>query len=225
MSKQLLRMGIVVVVVLVVGSVMGGDPVRAQTVPTPTATAVPCQGPQVWANPTGSVSFSAGAQIVASVCIQLASSTSGQVGNGPVLNGCYTVSGVGTASATVTRSNVAAACQAVNIYGQYAAAPATPSATATATPAPAGSSVGSGAIASGAIPAAGGFGLIVFGGGTISQLATATKCPTATMALWATVGGRFVMYVPSAPAVNTEFLALFPGGNIPANTAFIGKCG
>jgi len=85
---------------------------------------------------------------------------------------------------------------------------------------------GSGQITSGSIPQGGGFGLIVFGGGTIQQLVAATGCPTASMALWATVGGNFVTYVPGTTigAVNADFLTTFPNGVIPAGTPFIGKC-
>lgn len=92
-----------------------------------------------------------------------------------------------------------------------------------AAPAPAG---GTGALTSGSVPAAGGFGLIVFGGGTTAQLVTASACPSATSAFWFTSGGNFLTYVPGTTiaAVNADFLAAFPGGNIPANTPFIGKC-
>lgn len=97
----------------------------------------------------------------------------------------------------------------------------TPTPTATGTPVPG----GTGTIISGAIPQGGGFGLIVYGGGTLQQLVTATGCPVATMALWATVSGTFVTYVPgtTVSVVNAEFLATYPG-NIPANTPFVGKC-
>ncbi len=80
----------------------------------------------------------------------------------------------------------------------------------------------------GRIPAAGGYGLIVYGGGTLDALVTATGCPRASMALWMTTRtGTFVPYVPGTlvAVVNAEFLAAFGGGaNIPPNTAFIGKC-
>jgi len=83
-----------------------------------------------------------------------------------------------------------------------------------------------GTIISGSVPTSGGFGLFVFGGGTIAQLVTATGCPAASMAVWATAGGSFIVYVPGTTisVVNAEFLATFPGGNIPANTPFVGKC-
>jgi PPE-repeat protein len=98
-----------------------------------------------------------------------------------------------------------------------------PTATATATGTATG---GTGTIISGSIPRNGGFGLVVFGGGTVQQLVTATGCPTATMAVWATIAGEFVVYVPGTTigAVNAAFMAAFPGGNIPANTPFVGKC-
>jgi hypothetical protein len=99
-----------------------------------------------------------------------------------------------------------------------------PTATATATgTAPAG---GSGAIISGSIPRTGGFGLIVAAAGTIMQIETNTGCPIATMALWATISGEFVVHVPGTTigAVNAAFLAAFPSGNVPANTPFVGKC-
>jgi len=84
---------------------------------------------------------------------------------------------------------------------------------------------GAGSISSGSIPAAGGFGLIV-AGGKLSDVVTATGCPVATMALWATVNGNFVTYVPgtSIAAVNADFNAAFPGGTLPAGTPLIGKC-
>ena len=46
------------------------------------------------------------------------------------------------------------------------------------------------------------------------------------MALWATVNGNFVTYVPGTTitAVNADFLAAFPGGILPAGTPLIGKC-
>ena len=77
----------------------------------------------------------------------------------------------------------------------------------------------------GTISSSGGFGLIVFGGGTVEQLIAAAGCPVSTMGVWTTAGGSFAGYVPGAPGfVNASFLAAFPGGNIPANTPFILKC-
>ncbi len=92
--------------------------------------------------------------------------------------------------------------------------------TTTTPPAP-----GAGSVSSGSIPAAGGFGLIV-ASGNITAVVTATGCPAASMALWATVNGNFVTYVPGTTitAVNADFLAAFPGGILPAGTPLIGKC-
>ena len=84
---------------------------------------------------------------------------------------------------------------------------------------------GTGSVSSGSIPAAGGFGLIV-ASGNITAVVTASGCPAASMALWATVNGNFVTYVPGTTitAVNADFLAALPGGNLPAGTPLIGKC-
>lgn len=83
---------------------------------------------------------------------------------------------------------------------------------------------GTGTISSGSIPAAGGFGLVVYGG-PIASLVTASGCPAGTAAFWATVNGNFVTYVPGTTitAVNADFMAAFPNG-IPAGTPLIGKC-
>lgn len=81
-------------------------------------------------------------------------------------------------------------------------------------------------ITAGSVPDDGKFGLFVFGGGTIAQLVTAAAAGRdgRRLAIWATVNGRFVTYLPGTRIgqVNAEFLAAFPNGNIPANTAFIG---
>ena len=99
-------------------------------------------------------------------------------------------------------------------------APAVPAAT------PAATAATSGTLTSGTIPATGGFGLVVFGGGTLAQLVTATGCPAATAAIWATVSGSFVVYIPGTTisAVNAGFTANFPAGTIPVGTALVGKC-
>jgi len=88
-----------------------------------------------------------------------------------------------------------------------------------------GTQTGTCSITSGSIPAAGGFGLIV-AQGQVSCVATATGCPVSSMALWATVNGNFVTYVPGTTisAVNADFLAAFPGGVLPPATPLIGKC-
>ncbi len=82
-----------------------------------------------------------------------------------------------------------------------------------------------GTVTSGAIPKNGGFGLIVYGGGTAAQLVTAAGLDPRTCAFWGTVGGNFVTYVPGTRVsiVNESFFSVFPGGFIPANTPFIGK--
>lgn len=78
---------------------------------------------------------------------------------------------------------------------------------------------------SGSIPADGGFGLVVFAGGTNDDLLEASGCPEATATFWATDDGEFVTFIPGAAvsAVNTAWNSLFPG-QIPANTALIGRC-
>lgn len=71
-----------------------------------------------------------------------------------------------------------------------------------------------------------GFGLFVFAGGTSEQLLTATGCPQASAAYYATnPAGEFVVYVPgtSIGAVNAAWRALFPA-SIPANTPLVGRC-
>lgn len=81
---------------------------------------------------------------------------------------------------------------------------------------------GTGTLTSGSVPATG-FGLIVFSGGTVAQLVTASGAGSG--ALYFTVAGNFLTYVPGTTiaAVNAAFLEAFPGGNVPANTAFIGR--
>lgn len=103
-------------------------------------------------------------------------------------------------------------------------ATATPAASATATPAAMGG--GSGTIITGSVPASGGFGLIVFGGGSVGQLVPATRCPVASMALWVAQSGGFLTYVPgtSITAVNQAFPDAFPDSTTPANTPLIGRC-
>jgi hypothetical protein len=82
-----------------------------------------------------------------------------------------------------------------------------------------------GRLVSGAMPLAGGFGLIVFGGGGYDQLLAASGCPAETARFWFTAGGEFVILVPTTQvgAVNAPFDALF-GGTIPADTPLIGTC-
>jgi hypothetical protein len=86
--------------------------------------------------------------------------------------------------------------------------------------------VASGQIISGSIPATGGFGLVVFGGGTYDQLVSASRCPAARVTFWAAQGGSFIVYVPSTSvgAVNAPFESAFPNRTIPMSTAFVGRC-
>ena len=90
--------------------------------------------------------------------------------------------------------------------------------------APAPAAAAPGEILGGGIPAQG-FGLIVFGGGSGSQLAAASGCPAGTAQFWATAGGAFVVYIPAAKvaAVNSAWEAAF-GGGIPARTPLLGRC-
>jgi hypothetical protein len=82
-----------------------------------------------------------------------------------------------------------------------------------------------GTIISGSIPPTGGFGIIVFGGGTNDQLVAASGCPEETAVFWATSEGVFVPFIPGTDigAVNEDWNALFPEG-IPANTGLVGRC-
>ena len=99
------------------------------------------------------------------------------------------------------------------------AASASPSATASAAASKAGTFL------SGEIPHAGGFGLVVFGGGTTSQLLDASGCPRATAAFYVTAGARFVSYIPGALVgeVNAAWNTRFADG-LPAGIALIGRC-
>ena len=83
-----------------------------------------------------------------------------------------------------------------------------------------------GKIISGSIPADGGFGIIVYGGGTFDQLVSAAGCPVSRAVFWFTVNGNFVVFVPSTSvgAVNTGAQAAFPNSTIPASTPLIGRC-
>jgi hypothetical protein len=79
-------------------------------------------------------------------------------------------------------------------------------------------------ITAGAVPRDGGFGLVVFGGGSLRDLVTAVGCPS-VVTLWFASNGSFVIYVPgtSIGVVNAPFRALFPG-DISPNTALIARC-
>lgn len=123
-------------------------------------------------------------------------------------------------SADWNENGAAATCAAAGAQ-QVAASVTVPGGSATSGGTTGGG--GTGVLTSGSVPATG-FGLIVFSGGTVAQLVTASGVGN-TGALYATVGGIFVPYVPGTTiaAVNADFLAAFPGGNIPANTAFVGR--
>lgn len=83
-----------------------------------------------------------------------------------------------------------------------------------------------GRIVGGAVPSDGGFGLVIFTGGTYDQLVTASGCPAPRIAFWVTQSGAFVVYVPATNvgAVNAPFEAAFPNRVIPPYTPFIGRC-
>lgn len=95
---------------------------------------------------------------------------------------------------------------------------ATPSLTAGA------SSTTASRLVGGTTPAAG-FGLVVFSGGTVDALLTATGCPRANAAFWTTSAGRFVVYIPATTviAVNADWRAFYPS-TLPVNAAILGKC-
>lgn len=85
---------------------------------------------------------------------------------------------------------------------------------------------GSATITSGSIPASGGFGLIVFGGGSNAQLVAAANCPLSTVSFWTSDGsGGYIAYIPgsSISAVNGAWSTRFPSG-IPAGTPLIARC-
>ena len=102
-------------------------------------------------------------------------------------------------------------------------------------PAPSGPAcVASGAAASscqpglaGTLPAGGGFGLVLWGGGTAQGVANAAAVDGCNLrSVWATrPGGGFVGYIYGAPDfVNAAWLGLFPGGRIPAGTPLLAQC-
>jgi len=85
-----------------------------------------------------------------------------------------------------------------------------------------------GRMVSGDAPRGGGFGLVVFGGGTTEQLRVGAACGPVlpvSAAFWATVDGEFVVYVPAAQvaAVNARWLEAFRLG-IPGNTPLLMRC-
>jgi hypothetical protein len=80
---------------------------------------------------------------------------------------------------------------------------------------------------SGSLPAAGGFGIVVFGGGSFDELIAAAGCATGNVAFWATDStGNFIVFVPGTTntAVNASFNARFPNRAIPPTTPLVGRC-
>ena len=76
----------------------------------------------------------------------------------------------------------------------------------------------------GDVPAGAGFGLVVWGGGTVQGVAHAAALRGASLrSIWATQpGGGFVGYILSAPDfVNSGWSQRFPDGRIPAGTPLL----
>jgi hypothetical protein len=199
---------------------MAGRPAKIEATAngnTVTATVTDAAGNRVADNTPVRFTISSNAGAVSTAC---APTTNGVASSVAAL-----VAATGTViiSADWNETGAAATCAAAGSQ-QIATSVTVPGGTSGGTGGTGGT--GSGQITSGSIPQGGGFGLIVFGGGTIQQLVAATGCPTASMALWATVAGNFVTYVPGTTigAVNADFMATFPSGVIPAGTPFIGKC-
>lgn len=66
-----------------------------------------------------------------------------------------------------------------------------------------------------------GVGLLVWNGGNLQQLVAATQAGGAA-SVWAGAGGRLVGYTIGAPTfVNASFIAVFPDGNVPKDTALL----
>ena len=113
MHRLFVLFGSLAVAILMIGVAFGST--------SPAAEAADCQSGQYWRTPTGNVGFNAGVgQIVTSVCIRMSDTVNtGQIGNGLTANGCYSVSGVGTSLASVTRVNNPTVCQGASIYAVY----------------------------------------------------------------------------------------------------------
>lgn len=97
-----------------------------------------------------------------------------------------------------------------------------PSAASAQTPAPT-----TGVLVSGRVPSDGGFGLIVFGGGTFQQLIAASTCSSAQVTFWASnPSGDFDVFVPgtSIAVVNAAWNARFPSNLLPPNTPLLARC-
>lgn len=149
---------------------------------------------------------------------------------GAMSRGCaLTVNGAATSvAALATGSGTVLVTSDYNELGSAStcSAPGARQASASASvgDAGAGSAGAGGRALSSTIPAGGGLGFIVFAGGSVDQLLVASSCPPAAAAVYATVAGEFLPYIAGAPAVvNASFLAAFPS-NIPAGTAFLGRC-
>lgn len=99
-----------------------------------------------------------------------------------------------------------------------------PAGVAAQTPTP--SAGPTGTIMSGSVPPDGGFGLVVFGGGSYQQLVTASRCDVAQVAFWVTRDGQFLIFVPGSAvgAVNAPFMAALPNDFIPYGTLLLGRC-
>ena len=191
----------------------GGDYIHVNESPGP-----PMTGPGFFTSTPLVVSVTGCGAVVAPVV--LSSSTSYNAWVGP--SGCPGTTWSVTFSETIAVNASGQICQ--SFWMVAAVPPVTTCATVVYVPqAPAPPAPGT---ITGQVPLSGGFGLIVFSGGLLPQLVTATGCPTATMALWTIVNGSFVIYVPgtSNGAVNAAFLAAFPGGVIPPGTALIVRC-
>jgi len=67
---------------------------------------------------------------------------------------------------------------------------------------------------------------VVAGEATAEQLLAALRCAHPAT-LWVAARGGFVLYIESAAVevVNAPWRALFPGGQLPAGTALLVRCG
>ena len=147
----------------------------------------------------------------------------------PAPPGCRDVRGEGTADLTIP--DAPNLVDVVRVLLVAPSAPATLTVTAiqgsTARPVVITVREETGQFLTGSIPPDGGFGLVVFGGGTFEELVRAARCPSGSPAFWITSRGGFLVYIPAAagvPAVNADFQAAFPGARVPAGTALIGRC-
>jgi len=100
----------------------------------------------------------------------------------------------------------------------------TPTSPAPPVSAPSNPVISSGTI-SGSLPAGGGPGLVVWGGGGVSALiSTAGADGCSVRSVWVTVSGRFIGYTNGAPAfVNAAWADRYPG-DIPAQSPLIVIC-